>query len=146
VQRSERLMMLLELLHNSRVWMPRRLPRLWLVHTDAPARLDALGAAGFPVYFERGYRLAAPTLLPAVTLTVDQALALRMAAASTALRAELATARALSVAAQKLEQAMAAQPPEDQIHDNWRFRSKMLAWRPTPPRSRRPLRSSARCG
>jgi predicted DNA-binding transcriptional regulator YafY len=67
------------------------------------------------VYFERGYRLAAPTLLPAVTLTVDQALALRMAAEASALRAELATARALSVAAQKLEEAMAAQPAEEQV-------------------------------
>jgi predicted DNA-binding transcriptional regulator YafY len=116
VQRSERLMKLLELLHRQPGLEAEALAKACGTSTRTLQRdLDALAVAGFPVYFERGYRLAAPTLLPAVTLTMDQALALRMAAASTALRAELATARALSVAAQKLEQAMAAQPPEDQI-------------------------------
>lgn len=114
MQRSERLMKLLELLHNR----PGLEAQVLAAECGTSERtlqrdLDALGAAGFPVYFEHGYRLAAPTLLPAVTLTVDQALALRMAALSIALRAEPATARTLSVAAQKLEQAMAARPPED---------------------------------
>lgn len=116
MQRSERLMKLLELLHGQPGLEAEALAKACSTSTRTLQRdLDALALAGFPVYFERGYRLAAPTLLPAVTLTVDQALALRMAAASTALRAELATARALSIAAQKLEQAMAAQPPEDQV-------------------------------
>lgn len=116
MQRAERLMKLLELLHNR----PGLEAQVLAAECGASERtlqrdLDALGAAGFPVYFEHGYRLAAPTLLPAVTLTVDQALALRMAAASSTLRAEPATARTLSAAAQKLEQAMAARPPEGQI-------------------------------
>jgi len=116
VQRAERLMKLLELLHNRPGLGAEALSAECGTSERTLQRdLDALGAAGFPVYFERGYRLAAPTLLPAVTLSVDQALALRMAAASTALRAEPATARTLSIAAQKLEQAMAARPPEDQV-------------------------------
>jgi predicted DNA-binding transcriptional regulator YafY len=109
-------MKLLELLHNQPGLEAEALAKACGTSARTLQRdLDALGAAGFPVYFERGYRLAAPTLLPAVTLTVDQALALRMAAESAALRAELATARALSVAAQKLEEAMAAQPAEEQL-------------------------------
>lgn len=116
MQRAERLMKLLELLHNRPGLEAEMLAAECRTSERTLQRdLDALGAAGFPVYFEHGYRLAAPTLLPAVTLTVDQALALRMAAASTASRAELATARSLSIAAQKLEQAMAARPPEDQV-------------------------------
>jgi len=116
VQRAERLMKLLELLHNRPGLEAEALSAACGTSERTLQRdLDALGAAGFPVYFERGYRLAAPTLLPAVTLTVDQALALRVAAASTASRADPATARTLSIAAQKLEQAMAARPPEDQI-------------------------------
>jgi len=110
------LMKLLELLHNQPGLEAEALSAACGTSERTLQRdLDALGAAGFPVYFERGYRLAAPTLLPAVTLTVDQALALRVAAASTASRAEPATARTLSIASQKLEQAMAARPPEDQV-------------------------------
>jgi predicted DNA-binding transcriptional regulator YafY len=75
--------------------------------------LDALGDAGFPVYFDRGYRLAAPALLPPVTFTVDQALALRLSAETATQRADVATARALSLAARKLEQALDAKPPDD---------------------------------
>lgn len=116
MQRSERLMRLLELLHNEPGRDAEALAKACGTSTRTLQRdLDALGVAGFPVYFDRGYRLAAPTLLPAVTLTVDQALALRMAAMSTATRAELATARALSVAAEKLQQAMAAQAPADEV-------------------------------
>jgi proteasome accessory factor B len=109
-------MKLLELLHNQPGLEAEALAKACGTSTRTLQRdLDVLGVAGFPVYFERGYRLAASPLLPAVTLTVDQALALRMAAASAALRAEPATARTLSIAAQKLEQAMAARPPEDQV-------------------------------
>lgn len=116
MQRSERLMRLLELLHSQPGLEAEALAKACGTSTRTLQRdLDALAVAGFPVYFERGYRLAAPTLLPAVTLTVDEALALRLAAESAIPRAELATAQTLSVAAQKLEQAMAAQPPEDQV-------------------------------
>ena len=87
MHRSERLMKLLELLHNQPGLEAQALAKACGTSPRTLQRdLDALGAAGFPVYFERGYRLAAPTLLPAVTLTVEQALALRMAAASAAQR------------------------------------------------------------
>ena len=114
MQRSERLVKLLELLHNQAGMDAEALAGACGVSTRTLQRdLDDLGAAGFPVYFDHGYRLAAPALLPAVTLTVDQALALSLAARTAAPRAELATSRALEVAAQKLTQALAAQPPED---------------------------------
>jgi proteasome accessory factor B len=74
--------------------------------------LDALTGAGFPVYFDHGYRLAAPALLPAITLTADEALALRLAAQAATSRAGTATARALTNATEKLQQALATQPPE----------------------------------
>ena len=114
VQRSERLIKLLELLHGQPGMDAEALAGALGVSTRTLQRdLDDLGSAGFSVYFERGYRLAAPALVPAITLTVDQALALSLAARSAAPRAELATARALAVAAQKLAQALAAPPPEE---------------------------------
>jgi predicted DNA-binding transcriptional regulator YafY len=73
--------------------------------------LDALTAAGFPVYFDHGYRLAMPVLLPAIPLTVDEALALRLAAQAALPRTETVAARALSLACDKLQQALAATPP-----------------------------------
>jgi predicted DNA-binding transcriptional regulator YafY len=113
VQRSERLMRLLELLHGQAGLEAEALAKACGTSTRTLQRdLDALGVAGFPVYFEHGYRLAAPTLLPPVTMTVDQALALRLAAEGATPRADLATARALSLAARKLEQALAAKPPD----------------------------------
>lgn len=115
MHRSERLMKLLELLHGEAGLAAETLARACGTSTRTLQRdLDALGAAGFPVYFEHGYRLAAPTLLPPVTLTVDQALALRLAAESATQRTDLATARTLSLAARKLEQALAAKPPQAQ--------------------------------
>jgi predicted DNA-binding transcriptional regulator YafY len=108
-------MKLLELLHGQAGIDADALARACETSSRTLQRdLDALGAAGFPVYFDRGYHLAAPALLPAVTLTVDQALALRLAAQSAGPRAEPATARALSVAAKKLEQALSARPPAEE--------------------------------
>jgi len=105
-------MKLLELLHGQAGWEAEPLAQACGVSTRTLQRdLDALAVAGFPVYFDRGYRLAAPALLPAITLTVDQALALRLAAESAARRAETATARTLAVAAGKLADALAAKPP-----------------------------------
>ena len=113
MQRSERLMRLLKLLHGQAGLEAEALARACGTSTRTLQRdLDALGAAGFSVYFEHGYRLAAPTLLPPVTLTVDQALALRLATEAASQRADLATARALALAGRKLEQALAAKPPD----------------------------------
>ncbi len=115
MQRSERLIKLLELLHGQAGIDADVLARAWGGSGRTLQRdLDALGAAGFSVYFDRGYHLAAPALLPAVTLSVDQALALRLAAQSAGPRAEPATARALSVAAKKLDQALSARPPAEE--------------------------------
>jgi proteasome accessory factor B len=107
-------MKLLELLHGQTGWEADPLAKACGVSTRTLQRdLDALAVAGFPVYFDHGYRLAAPALLPAITLTVEQALALRLAAETAAKRAETATARTLAVAAGKLADALAAKPPGD---------------------------------
>jgi len=75
--------------------------------------LDALTAAGVPVYFDHGYRLAAPQMLPPITLTVDEALALRLAAEAESARTTAAGSRALSVATQKLQHALAIRVSEE---------------------------------
>lgn len=107
-------MKLLELLHGRPGLKAEALAKTCDVSPRTLQRdLDALAVAGFPVYFDHGYRLAVPALLPAITLTVDQALALRLAAESAAQRAETATARTLGVAAGKLVDALAAKPPGD---------------------------------
>ena len=87
MHRSERLIKLLELLHNQAGMDAEALAGACGASTRTLQRdLDDLGAAGFPVYFDHGYRLATPALLPAVTLTVDQALALSLAARTAAPR------------------------------------------------------------
>ncbi len=112
VDRSERLIKLLELLQAKPGMDAETLARDCGVSERTLQRdLDGLGAAGFAVYFDHGYHLAAPALLPAVTLTRDQALALRLAAQTAGPRTDSASAQALSIAAKKLEQALAAQPP-----------------------------------
>jgi predicted DNA-binding transcriptional regulator YafY len=110
---SERLVKLLDLLHANAGMEGEALARACGISARTLQRdLDALTAAGFPVYFDHGYRLAAPALLPALMLTVDEALALRLAAQAAAPRADPATTRALELAAAKLQQALLTQPPE----------------------------------
>ena len=69
MHRSERLMKLLELLHNQPGLEAQALAKACGTSPRTLQRdLDALGAARFPVYFARGSRPDAPTLLPAVRL------------------------------------------------------------------------------
>ncbi|OGC00043.1 MAG: hypothetical protein A3G35_07210 [candidate division NC10 bacterium RIFCSPLOWO2_12_FULL_66_18] len=112
--RSERLVKLFTLLHTRSGLDADALARACSISERTLQRdLDALMAAGFPVYFDHGYRLAAPALLPPITLTVDEALALRLAAQAAAARTGSIEARALTIATDKLQQALATKPPED---------------------------------
>ena len=111
--RSERLVKLLTLLQSHSGMEADVLARACAISERTLQRdLDALAAAGFPVYFDHGYRLAAAALLPPVTLTVDEALALRLAAQAAAPRAGSIAARSLTLASDKLQQALATRPPE----------------------------------
>ena len=113
VPRSERLVKLLTLLQSHPGMEAGALARACAISERTLQRdLDALTAAGFPVYFERGYRLAAGALLPPITLTVDEALALRLAAERAAPQAGSIAARSLTLATDKLHQALATRPPE----------------------------------
>jgi predicted DNA-binding transcriptional regulator YafY len=115
VPRSERLVKLLTLLQSHPGMEAGALARACAISERTLQRdLDALAAAGFAVYFEHGYRLAAVALLPPVTMTVDEALALRLAAQAAAPRAGSITARSLTLATDKLQQALATRPPQDQ--------------------------------
>jgi predicted DNA-binding transcriptional regulator YafY len=112
--RSERLVKLLTLLHSKAGMEADALARACGISERTLRRdLDALTRAGFPVYFDHGYRLAAPALLPPITLTMDEALALRLAAQAAASRPGADPGRALTVATDKLLQALATKPPED---------------------------------
>lgn len=112
--RTERLVKLLTLLHSHPGMAAEELARACGVSGRTLLRdLDALTQAGFPVYFDRGYRLAAAALLPPITLTVDEALALSLAAQAAAPREGSIAARSLTLATDKLQQALATRPPED---------------------------------
>ncbi|HWT83617.1 MAG TPA: WYL domain-containing protein, partial [Candidatus Methylomirabilis sp.] len=111
--RSERLIKLLTLLQSHPGIQASALARACAISERTLQRdLDALTAAGFPVYFDHGYRLTSVALLLPVTLRVDEALALRLAAQSAAPRAGSVTARSLTLAAEKLQQALTTRPPE----------------------------------
>lgn len=111
--RFERLVQLLTLLQSRPGMEAAALSRACGVSERTLLRdLDALTAAGFPVYFDHGYRLAAVALLPPITLTVDEALALRLAAEAASPGTQSLAARSLTLAADKLQQALATRPPE----------------------------------
>lgn len=117
---ADRLLKLVELLHSRPGVDAEFLARACGASERTLRRdLDALTAAGFPVYFDHGYRLAAPTLLPPVGLTADEALALNLAAQRASPGAEPAIAQSLATATRKLGQALAAKPtpsaPERQL-------------------------------
>jgi len=114
VSRSERLVQLLTLLHSRPGMEAAALARACGVSERTLLRdLDALTEGGFPVYFDRGYRLAAAALLPPITLTVDEALALHLAAQAASHHAGSVAARSLTLATDKLQQALTTRPPED---------------------------------
>ncbi len=118
--RSERLVRLLTLLHTKAGMEAAALARACGISERTLQRdLDALTMAGFPIYFDHGYRLAAPALLPPISLTVDEALALRLAAQAAASRPGSDPGRALTVATDKLQLALATKPletpPEQQL-------------------------------
>jgi predicted DNA-binding transcriptional regulator YafY len=75
--------------------------------------LRALQALGFPVYFDRGYRLPAPSFLPPLYLTGEEAMAIRVIAAKGAER-EGPMARALLSAQAKLALRLAPATPGPQ--------------------------------
>jgi predicted DNA-binding transcriptional regulator YafY len=113
VRRGERLVKLVELLHATPGADAESLARSCGVSERTLQRdLDALSAAGLPVFFDQGYRLAAPALIPPLRLTVDEALSLHLAAQAAIPRAEAAAAHSLEIAARKLQLALSAKPEE----------------------------------
>jgi predicted DNA-binding transcriptional regulator YafY len=112
VARAERLVTLLELLRNSAALEADALAKACGVSVRTLSRdLEALRSSGFPVFYDHGYRLAFPALLPPITFTANEALTLRLAARSAAPRADATASQALTNAADKLQQALAALPP-----------------------------------
>lgn len=115
MSRAERAVKLLTLLQNHPGMEAAALAQTCGVSGRTLSRdLDALSAAGFPVYFDHGYHLAAPALLPPITFTVDEALALRLAARATIPEGSPFATRSLTLATDRLQKALAAKPPEDQ--------------------------------
>lgn len=81
MSKAERLQLILSLLKTSPGIRPADLAARCRVSERSIFRdLHALQAIGLPVYFDRGYRLPSPTFLPALYLTGEEALALRVAA------------------------------------------------------------------
>lgn len=114
MSRPARMVKLLELLASSRGLEGEALAQACGASARTLRRdLAALRAAGFPVFYHRGYRLAFPVLLPPITFAANEALALRLAALSRTPKAEPAAVEALQRATDKLQQALAAVPPTE---------------------------------
>jgi predicted DNA-binding transcriptional regulator YafY len=102
MSRAERLQLILSLIKTSPGIRPADLAARCRVSERSIFRdLHALQALGLPVHFDRGYRLPSPAFLPALHLTGEEALALRVAASRGAKR-EGPMARALLSAQSKL--------------------------------------------
>ena len=81
MSRAERLQLILSLLKTSPGMGPADLAARCRVSERSIFRdLHMLQSLGLPVYFDRGYRLPSLTFLPALHLTGEEALALRVAA------------------------------------------------------------------
>lgn len=102
MSRAERLQLILSLIKTSPGIRPAGLAARCRVSERSIFRdLQSLQALGLPVYFDRGYRLPSPAFLPALHLTGEEALALRVAASRAAER-EGPMSRALLSAQSKL--------------------------------------------
>lgn len=102
MSRAERLQLIVSLIKASPGMRPADLAARCRVSERSIFRdLHALQALGLPVHFDGGYRLPSPAFLPALHLTGDEALALRVAAGRAAKR-EGPMSRALLSAQAKL--------------------------------------------
>jgi len=111
MSRAERLQLILSLLKTSPGMRPADLAARCRVSERSIFRdLHMLQTLGQPIYFEHGYRLPSPTFLPALHLTGEEALALRVAA-SRATQQEGPMARALVSAQSKLALRLAPASP-----------------------------------
>lgn len=111
MRRAERIVKLVELLHDRPGADAAFLAQGCGVSERTLRRdLDALAAAGLPVFFDQGYRLAAPALLPPVGFSADEALALHLAAQAEIPRIDPVAAQPLETATRKLQVALAAKP------------------------------------
>lgn len=109
--RAERLQLILSLLNTSPGMRPADLAARCRVSKRSIFRdLQTLQTLGLPVYFDRGYRLPAPAFLPALYLTGEEAVALRVAVARGA-EPEGSMARALLSAQSKLALRLTAASP-----------------------------------
>lgn len=111
MSKGERLQLILSLLKTVPGIRPADLAARCRVSERSIFRdLHALQAIGLPVYFDRGYRLPSPTFLPAIHLTGEEALALRVAA-SRGTQRNGPMARALASAQSKLALRLAPASP-----------------------------------
>jgi proteasome accessory factor B len=111
MSKAERLQLILSLLKTSPGMRPADLAARCRVSERSIFRdLHMLQTLGLPVYFDRGYRLPSPSFLPALHLTGEEALALRVAASRGAER-EGPMARALLSAQSKLALRLAPASP-----------------------------------
>jgi predicted DNA-binding transcriptional regulator YafY len=111
MSRAERLQLIVSLVRTNPGMRPADLAARCRVSERSIFRdLHALLNLGVPLYFDRGYRLPAPILLPPLFLTGEEALALRVAAGRDP-RWEGPLARALERAQSKLALCLSPATP-----------------------------------